>query len=415
MKAIQLILIAVLAQQSLSLLARSTVRKLIPPDCQEVHYNVENHGRIDGKIGLLGLIPLSSEKNKEVYDYKDNLVIRRFSFDNTDVLLWGGMINVMSMTSTNHYINTAVPNGCFYRAEAHSDSSFYRRVTFYFLLKKMKHDLFDILGSREAYATNIQWQLDMMIKITKAVRYFHDTGYVHRSLNLENILVDNDLTYMVQNPSITHFDYALKQGEPTKKIRQEDFFTSKTVVHRLKIDPRLDIFSLGRVFFSILNFKWVSSTGMNKFKTCSEMDKKKKKFDFFYCHYFEPLILSMTDADINNRPQTNIILQDLRRIRKRMNFRMHTYFAHYKNMIDSGFRTSTQGKQVPMSKAWIQTAKEKMKTYSSFYEVFLLESKIQMKALYPDPTNPHRVEYYKEHRKGLKALIEMAYERRVFI
>lgn len=129
------------------------------------------------------------------------------------------------------------------------------------------------LGQRSYLATELidgetlsQWLVRMdpspseaaylALKISRALEYAHDQNIVHRDLNCSNILMDKN-----NEPHLIDFGIAIVNGSSSES---ELMLTEGTPIymapeqlrgHLFEIDQRVDIYSLGVVFYELLTAK----------------------------------------------------------------------------------------------------------------------------------------------------------------
>ena len=412
---ISLITILVLVTARKANMSKSHVTKQIPHGCKKIDYNVERHGRGDGRIGLLGLNRISSDGFKEVYDLRNGTVLKRFELNTfKDFFSIVPVLQVVTIDNPSYHINGIVPGGCYYRIIETYRKGIVNTVYFYVVLKRMFLDLFDVLSSRQSYVTNIQWKIDMLIKVTKAVQYLHGLGFYHRDIRPENILVDRPIKDSLLNPVLTHFNSAVNEDKFLNHELKESFY--RPIISKIKqvSAEKYDIYSLGRSFYVIMNFKVFSRTGLNHFFLCNN-PKYGKKLDIDYCHYFETLILLMTDPDEDKRPTVSEVLTSLREIRTKLNIHSHKLFTHFDNMLKTNTRINSHGFKESLTPYWRQKVKSAKEKNSDFYELFVLSSKNELDRLYPNSNNPIRKEFMEEHQMTLLALTQLGYLQRVII
>jgi serine/threonine protein kinase len=123
---------------------------------------------------------------------------------------------------------------------------------YYFAMEYLERSLKDVIKSSKEGRLNPEIALDILKQIASGLEYAHQKGVIHRDVKPANILLRNDGT-----PVLVDFGIA-KLMESDAKLTKTGtsigtpHYMSPEQIQGMEIDGRSDIYSLGVVFFEML-------------------------------------------------------------------------------------------------------------------------------------------------------------------
>lgn len=171
-------------------------------------------------------------------------------------------------------------------------------------------DMFNFLDSVEDVNNKT-----IMINLIKALKNLHSLDIYHLDLKPENILINDDLNIII-------IDYGFSQlkGETDLKSCGTPGYTAPEILARYgfefensEITEKADIFSLGVIFFYLLNFYWPYDGSENDEYTSNILNTQPK---FYYPQptYLKKIVLEMLDVIPSERPSLDEILTVIERM-----------------------------------------------------------------------------------------------------
>jgi len=210
------------------------------------------------------------------------------------------------------------------------------------------HDFIHNSANRQTISLT-NWKWSVILQILKAVETIHRSGYVHRTLMPENILMADQFKvtlggFMTLVPVVKSLGDRLEQKESVYtavESRLNGYFTQKS-----------DIYSLGMIIFRVfyaLNF-WSHPTATIDLQTvCSDLSESSiYSAEFleaqFYCLHLDQLVRSMINNDPWQRPWLKEVrqhieglLSDMSDMRKQLHEMVDDYEAFDSNDDDQEF------------------------------------------------------------------------------
>ena len=143
---------------------------------------------------------------------------------------------------------------------------------YYQILERGDSDLFNsmnVLIARDKFNyIEKKLKINACLKLAQAVQCLHNNGYIHRDLKEENIIYintnnNNDLQFYAPESEIKLIDFGFVKQAECKDIDCEDYAGSLMFINprnlyvndgyqRLKLNYKLDIYALGKIFANIL-------------------------------------------------------------------------------------------------------------------------------------------------------------------
>ena len=413
MKTIYLLTITVLARISSSTLTTAEINVAIPSAFKLVDYDPDNTAKSSEKIGIKNLYRNAYFNDENIYDYSNGEVIEKIKVtDSQDFLKIKNLLKIMCREDDNHYIRRANSNSCVYVVSKNTSTNVYY-AAFYFVFKVSKITLIEMFLKKKGFINEVQWQLDMMIKITKAVKALHRLGFVHRDITPDSIMFFNDIKEPIQSPVLINFQNAMPLNHPKSYPFEPNFFTPPFTKVTDLTNPKFDVYSLGRLFYVIMNHKFAIKNSRYRFYHCQ--NGENELISKYYCKFFEPLFSLMMSDDISNTPSIDNVLEGLRAIRKRLNKWIRTNYLTFKNMLDTGKRINSKNQEVELTAEWRQAVEDAKRNNSYFYDHYVLDVYKRIEAVYPDNSDQRKADFYKEHEEMINSLKQRGYIQRILV
>ena len=411
MKTIYLLTITVLARISTSVLTTAEIRVGVPSTFKLVDYDPDNTAKSSGKIGISGLSNNSYFNDDNVYNYSVTEVIERVQVtDSQELLNKKSLLNIICRNDSNHYITKAKRGSCIYAVNQKSATEL-NDATFYFIYKYSQTTLVEMFEQNPPYINGVQWQLDMMIKITKAVQAFHRLGFVHRDITPDSIMFLNDINEPIQYPILISFENAVPLNDPTSNPVAANFFTP-SFREAEPANPKLDVYSLGRLFYVMMNHYFAAKNGQYYFYSCKE--ETKHGISKYYCAIFEQLFKLMMSEDISKIPSIDNVLLGLRNIKRALNEQLDNNYLTAKNMLETGKRINSQQKEVDLSEEWRQAAQDEINN-SYLYGHYVRDVYNRIATVYPNESDQRKADFYSEHSEMINKLKQNGVIARILI
>lgn len=171
-------------------------------------------------------------------------------------------------------------------------------------------DMFDFLDPEKK--VNVK---TIMINLIKALKNLHSLDIYHLDLKLENILINEDL-----NVIIIDYGFSQLKGENDSRGQGTHGYTSPEILakhgfefEKSEITEKADIFSLGVIFFYLLNFCWPYD-GLENDEYANNILYTKPEFYYPQPTHLKKIVLEMLDIIPSERPSLDEILTVIERM-----------------------------------------------------------------------------------------------------
>ena len=408
---IRLLILTVMLKNIKTDIYKTTVERLLPQGCKKINHDVRIFSTSDPKhFGLKNAMRLYSTRNEIVFDYTQDHVVRKIAINNThQINQLAHLFKLEGMPEAEAGIARIKQNGCYFDTTDYKSikSTSYKMINVYLIEEKFIHDLFDFLGTKQKYLKELQWQIDLMIKIAIVVRKIHKRNIVLRNLDLTTIRMKDLPQYSSSYPILNDFHEAVTVGQGETYNYEHSFFQPKNEFN--KSDSfAFDIYSLGKIFYAISHWNVFSSTGARFLYKCDSSSENQKP-NFLYCDYLEEFIFEMINEDPSQRPSIDSIITRLREVRVTINNKLFIIYEYLRNQIETGVGTDENGNLYDLTPIEVKKLEEIIKDYSYLYEVHVIHSLSEINQLYPEINNPYRMQFYEEHQEMLEALEKAGY------
>eukprot|EP01117_Protostelium_nocturnum_P009397 TRINITY_DN3351_c0_g1_i1.p1 TRINITY_DN3351_c0_g1~~TRINITY_DN3351_c0_g1_i1.p1 ORF type:complete len:298 (+),score=93.59 TRINITY_DN3351_c0_g1_i1:137-1030(+) len=112
-------------------------------------------------------------------------------------------------------------------------------------------DLFSLMSNRKFKAMEESEGAQMMLKLSKAIRYMHRKKFAHLDIKLENILIAKS-----EEPVLIDFGLSSKSKKDSDLSKRwsgsPDYACPQIVLHQEYLQNKADVWSLGVVFFVLM-------------------------------------------------------------------------------------------------------------------------------------------------------------------
>ena len=393
MKANLVIILAVLLIGGCNSLSRAFVRETLDGVCNE--HGQRASGFTYSAPSLKNKKKLDSGAHGSVYDMGDGTAVKKSKLTrNKDIIRAKSELEILQRITGFHDIGGILEDSCIFgmarRDEDQDDPDETEYVLLFFSMRKYGKSLFQLIVSENDYTKQAMWQVDIVIKLTFALERFHSLGLVHRDLKIENTLMAENIKSFSYTPVLIDFDTAIIQGTTDNRACGTPFYVSPEIMSypNNDVDYASDIYSLGRLFYIIINPDAVAQVDFKKMPGCDK--KHKYSIRSHFCESsigFEKLVLEMTDSRPNRRPSLSQVKERLYQIRSNINAQIPDveYFRQVSNALITGQRYSkSAGGIISLSKddkmSMMNEADEGFWSYN--YYVYKLVH--YMKRDYPD-------------------------------
>lgn len=393
-------IITVLFRYRLAAVQKSLLAKYLPDGCEKISYNPEDGAKNYQHFSLKNNISTEDDGFRALFKYENDKIVKKYRFRASSKL------NQLSWYFKNQapdfgFINM-IEGKCYYRFAGKDDSFVADAVYVYIMEKRFKNDLYEFLSSKKAYKNEIQWQIDLMIKIALSIKKFQDRNMVHRNLSLESIKMTLTLKNSVSFPVIDNIEDAISTNDNSPYKYKPSFFLPENET-RVSNEFSFDIYSLGKIFYHIANPSLILKGGSEILATCTEDNFIDT---YLYCEYLEPLVFAMIDEIRSKRPGIEAVIERLREIRQEVSVKMIRLYNHFKEQFDTKHKIDQEGKRVPLTGNDLLVATTGMTKFSLFYEAFVLKAKEEVDKVY-SADSPYYKAFYNEHREVLDILANM--------
>lgn len=405
MNLIKLILLTVLVQLNSSTLTKIKVEEVLANRCQRLVHMIDLQPYTSKVFGIKGLTFLKAENNVQYFsDNNDNLIRHDSIIIYSQLKSLNRIAGIIFNPCKYYDIDTVLDNSCFYNTidTKIKASKSYRKVDVYFKIKSYTKDLFDVVNSGKEFAANINWKIDIIIKLAQAVEHLQEYGFVHRQLSPEAFKIKESFKRIVLVPILSDFKNALEINKPNSPKINSSFFTPPEALTVSIMHTSFDIFSLGRLFYFVMNSK-VYNSNSNTMIMCDDQNKGSL-LDSHYCMFIEGLVELMIDPIPKNRPTIQQILVTLRAQRTKINHEIRTHFNYYSQLYHTKEMFDSNGKYLKLTIAQMEVVKERLTEYSDLYELYVEEVRQEIEKRYKDPSNTIRLNFLNEHRDMLELL-----------
>lgn len=123
---------------------------------------------------------------------------------------------------------------------------------YYFAMEYLPRSLMDIIKFSEHRQIKPEVALNIIKQIASALDYAHKKGVIHRDVKASNIMLRNDGTPVLVDFGIAKFVESSSNLTKTGTSIGTPHYMSPEQIQGLEIDGRSDIYSLGVVFFEML-------------------------------------------------------------------------------------------------------------------------------------------------------------------
>ena len=159
----------------------------------------------------------------------------------------------------------------------------------------------------------------LMTQLISAIKYIHEKGIIHKNINLENIMLNfenekdiKDLNLMKANVKIIDFFHSSKKSKPGLAIN-----ASPSTLKKLKLggynikmadsdDEKVDIWSLGTIFFEILMGKPIFDAD-----DLNEQIDKVEQGDYYVPKNISFETVSFTNGMLQQEPKKRLNAEQL--------------------------------------------------------------------------------------------------------
>ena len=418
MKTIKLLILAVLLHTTYSNFAYDVAKKYLDETCQHKHHDITNTQNQTNNFGVKGLNLFMESGNIRYYVDNQKRLIKHVKLKKlADIYSQRTLIDLQKKVGNYYDLGEILPPGCLYnmlKSNKYSGTSLSDEVNIFTVKHKYDHDLYDVVSSGKSYTQQIQWKFDMMIKALLAVSHLHENGYIHRGIDYTVFKIKEPIDKLVITLILTSYEFFIKIGQRDKLPISPSFFTPPEAEEKPLARPTFDVYSLGRLFYFIMNFKaYEKYRNRGTLITCEEEDTLNF-LDPIYCEYIDDLVELMTKPNPEERPSLEVILVTLRARRQLISDENMRKFSYYQMIVKKGEKVDQDGRWSKLTPDERNLAIEGMNLYSEFYENYVLMSKQIVDNQYQDPNNPIHKNFINEHKEAIKALQEAgAYEKLV--
>lgn len=176
-----------------------------------------------------------------------------------------------------------------------------------------------IRNNREEFSLiSFTWRIDFMLKIAKSVKLLADSNIGHRDIKPDNIMISDNF-----DPILIDFGSAKPLNEVTgdlKTITGTPRYMAPEVVFQ-QYGLKADVFSLGLVFFEILNhvgFESKSDLRHQIPKFCEKIYPNSFLISHWehnsYCNNFSSLINNMANLKVEERCNIEQVIKELKEL-----------------------------------------------------------------------------------------------------
>jgi len=155
----------------------------------------------------------------------------------------------------------------------------------------------------------------IMTNLIKALKNLHSLDIYHLDLKLENILINDD-----SNVIIIDYGFSQLKGENDSRGQGTPGYTAPEILakhgfefEKSEITEKADIFSLGVIFFYLLNFCWPYD-GLENDEYASNILYNKPEFYYPQPTYLKKVVLEMLNIIPSERPSLDEILTVIERM-----------------------------------------------------------------------------------------------------
>jgi len=161
------------------------------------------------------------------------------------------------------------------------------------------------LTLRKAIEAGLHDTSNLFYQLVKGVHYIHSKGMMHRDLNPNNVFLNKD-----GNIKIGDFGCSTRSGNDSSREVGTSFYRAPEIDLE-EYDNRVDIYSLGMIFFEML---YKMNTQMERHEVLQALRKSVFPAGFEECHPIETqLIKQMLAPNPENRVSTVFLLSALKR------------------------------------------------------------------------------------------------------
>ena len=400
-KAILLLIIVFLNKSHITV---EKIPAILSSECTQLKYNPDEKPYSPTEFGIKGLTFIDQGAHGKVFAMESQNIIKRIRMYD-DVFMKGiePELNVLISAKGSYNILSIEHGGCFfYHGEKTSDTTI-ESLRIYLIMKRMfGGDLFTLLKKRKPYTRQIMWKIDMMIKVTKSVQKLHNLGFIHRDLKTENILILEAADKFVYTPVLSDFDTCIETSQNDHRDVGTIIYHPPEAFSYPAIVPSYDVYSLGVLFFFMLNYERALSIGKIDITERCE-GNFLKVLDANYCIFFEPMIRQMLSEDPSKRQSIDLVLRDLRIARENVNKNIRDLRIFFRNAIENGKVMWDSGEEHVVEEADKQKYINSYNNLGATYQEYLIELHTQID-IFHEENDPIYQDFLEEHGETWRSL-----------
>lgn len=279
-----------------------------------------------------------------------------------------------------------------------------KKLTVYLTMPKFGKSLFYVLSEGMECTEQIMWAIDMMLKMTIAVGNLHSLGFIHRDIKFENfLLIENveSVESFVFTPVLIDFDISALKNTAAGNSHGTPFYKPKEASPYTEMQPSYDVFSLGKLFYYLLNTNLVELTKEDhpdvinckaKFNLVDE-DGNEVTFHLLYCYYFENLILSMTKESAEQRISIAEVKEALINIRKDVDELITDQRKILEDEIEQAKAILENDPNNEDAQDQVEENEEELEGLPITFQMYVARMKEEIDRLYPDHYHPIRMNF----------------------
>ena len=380
-----------------------TALVLLEPDrllCTEIDFDCDTDERCWGGVNQLRKISYGAFGS--VYDTNQGTIVKRIFLDEERrIPRLGNEINILKSLPKEYYDLMSIEHeNCWYYIsylnQTTKPKTFINSVKAFIVMDKKAGALNKVLQKNLGYSNQIMWQLDIAFKITRAVSHLHTSNIVHRDLKPENIILNEDISHLALTPILTDFDMSLPINTNDGRDGGTPFYNPPEVTKRTFFTDKQDIYSLGKLFFVLMNYSAFTQKTNNDLPLCSDTIWKGK-LNPFYCNFVESLVKKMTNSNPSKRPSLAEIMIELVNIRGKVDTAIEQRKATIQQLIQNqGSPCCIPIFSTVLTEKQEEELQNELKGISWNYDQYVQIQQEVIENIY-DENHPIRVQFYYDH------------------